>query len=327
MSNASDPELLSAIRERARTALVETLGRDSGSVILVGTPRHRNLGDTFIWDGNLRLMEEVGLDVICDTHWIPLSRIRDTPEAILVEHGGGSLGDLYMAEEERRRILVRTFPHRRIVFMPQSVHYRSREELQVSRDIYQSAPSLTILARDERSLSWLKENMPGIDAQYCPDLAFGMRRLNLKVPSGRGRTLTVARSDSESTQLDRSVVAPDWTFSSPNKLRWQMALAPRRVEKRLPLDLPRWLTAWGQSEILSANLSAAHQLFSGVSVVATNRLHVHIFCAIHDIPHFVADNSYGKIGSIFNEYSGAFNSAHWCDSLSEAQARAASFTL
>ena len=60
----------------------------------------------------------------------------------------------------------------------------------------------------------------------------------------------------------------------------------------------------------------------GVGAVATNRLHVHVFCAMHGIPHFVADNSYGKIRQIFQDYSGAFSTARWCGSLSEAMAEA-----
>ena len=53
-----DLRVLQSLRDQARAALAEALGEQPSPVILVGTPRHRNLGDTFIWDGQRRLLEE-----------------------------------------------------------------------------------------------------------------------------------------------------------------------------------------------------------------------------------------------------------------------------
>jgi pyruvyl transferase EpsO len=53
-------------------------------------------------------------------------------------------------------------------------------------------------------------------------------------------------------------------------------------------------------------------------MVVTNRLHGHILCVLLGIPHFVSDNSYGKLSAFHGDWTHESPLVTWCDSEEDA---------
>ena len=316
-----DHRYLAELRRRTLDALGPVLGRER-DVVLLGTPRHRNLGDALIWAGGLGYLESLGNRVV---HHGDSGRYRDEhsktfpADAILVLHGGGNLGDRYPSEEGFRRHVVRTLGHREIVVLPQTMGYRDPAAERAAYADYRSADHLTIFLRDEPSLTKARTRMPDVRWSYCPDVAFGAP-ITPTGPSAGGRVAVVARNDDERAEGDVNVTSEsDWQISRPNQIVWQVAMAIGRIERRLPSPRrPSAAVRAANRVLLELNVGAARHQYDGAAAVATNRLHAHVLACLLGIPHFVADTADGKVAPIFREYSGGFSTAHFAESLSAA---------
>lgn len=328
---AHDAAYLERLRAATREVLRDALGPGPHDIVYLNVPRHRNLGDSLLWMGALQHLDRLGHRIVRQSDQ---GRYRDgdlrkvSSQAVIVFHGGGSLGDLYPPEDEFRRHVIRRHPARRFVLLPQTLYYSSAETERVAMSEYRAARDLTVLLRDERSVDAARR--AGLAARFCHDVAFGA---DLQAPRSEARSgvLVVARSDHEAASTDTAGDAPcdDWTFSAANRVAWQAALAVGRVYKRLP---PTGMALLGPGEqganraLLRLNIRAVEALFARPAAVATNRLHAHIAAALFGIPHAVADNSYGKVSTIFREYSGRFSTARLAGSLSEAVRMAGALT-
>ncbi|MFC4553892.1 polysaccharide pyruvyl transferase family protein [Georgenia faecalis] len=325
--NITDLHYLSTLRTATETILREALGEAPKPIALLDAPRHRNLGDSLIWLGELQYLTSLGHEIVytADIGRFFSDDIARLPaDTVLVLHGGGNFGDLYPAHDSFRRHIVEAHGDRRIVVMPQSIHYQDHETLRHAGAAYSRAADLTLLVRENRSLDIAKENFQGVDVRYCYDAALGAPIEDTK-SSARDGILTLARGDQEALPADLSLARTagmrDWEFTPLNSAAWKGAIAVGAAYKRLPGMARRPFYRANLAALdycLRLNVSAALHQFSGRSAVATNRLHAHILAALLGIPHAVADNSYGKVSSIYEEYTGAFSTAHLVDSLSEA---------
>jgi pyruvyl transferase EpsO len=57
-------------------------------------------------------------------------------------------------------------------------------------------------------------------------------------------------------------------------------------------------------------------------VVITDRLHGHILSVLMGKPHVVLDNSYGKVRTFFETWTGPAGAGQWAESSDEAMAKA-----
>lgn len=307
-------------------------------VILVGQPVHRNLGDTLIFEGQLATLARLGVRVryratIDSTRW---EEIRALPKHWpILCHGGGNFGDLYPLEHRFREAVVREFPDRKIIFLPNTVHFQGASSIREAQAALAPAKDLTLMMRARRSEAFAKEHFGEHRVLYCIDSALGvdagsnpsyLRRRSTH-PS---RVHLAARADCESrgeqVQVRPGDTLKDMPFTLLGRPLWTLSrLATDWPAGHLPSGNVRRLVREGQSRLLARfNLHAFPAFLRGAGVVATNRLHVHVYCALAGIPHVVADNSYGKVSEIFREYTGSFSTAHWADSLQDAYEQAVS---
>lgn len=320
--NPADKALLQALRDETTSTLETVLGRGR-EVVMLDTPRHRNLGDSLLWAGSLVYLARLDHRVVYHTDQ---GRFRDSDvrrfprDAIVVFMGGGSLGDLYPAEDGFRRHMIKTFPDREYVILPQSFHYESNHERESARRDYGRAASLTVMLRERQSLAAISDAMPELRAVFAPDVALG---LDVNSPDEAKDVVVIARKDAEG--LEDAPTWRDWRFTWTNRLAWQLAMSRGRTYKRLPRlfwDAASSDLARANSRLLKLNLSAARDQYRHARSAATNRLHAHILAILMGIPHAVTDNNYGKIAAVFHEYTGRFETAHWAESLGEAVALA-----
>lgn len=329
-ASPEDREYLADLRLTTRTVIEEALGGRRDAVLL-GTPRHRNLGDSLIWLGEKSYLRQIGCRVHYEADWSNFhdeDLARAPGNAVVLFQGGGNLGDLWPEEEKFRQYVLERYPRRKFVLLPQSIHFEDDAAARISAEGYSRTRDLTLLLREQRSLEFANRIFSGTRTAFCPDAALGAdfpRR-----PSGPRQEvpLVLARNDVERSDADAGFVAGvDWTTSRSNLLAWIALIRmdafltwPSHRLVRASASLRRRLTQGA----LALNCAGARRQLSPYPAIATNRLHAHVLATLLGIPNFVADNRYGKISGVL-AYTGPFSTSFPCRSIGEATERAREF--
>lgn len=246
---------------------------------------------------------------------------------MLILHGGGNMGDLYPAHDAFRQHITTGFNNRRIVSMPQSIHFRDERNRARSTVAYRRAQRLTLLARDRVSLDKMRISYPENEVMFCPDVALGAV-LGRPSVDRRAEPLILERTDEERVGRDtRLPSAVDWSPNTGNRGMYFYHLAvialTKRMTKRVFRDgrsMPGTLIRHRQrhnAALLRLNVAAATAQFSGRPAVLTDRLHAHILATLLGIPNVVVDNSYGKIQAVVDAYTHAFSTTIKADSMAD----------
>jgi exopolysaccharide biosynthesis predicted pyruvyltransferase EpsI len=221
----------------------------------------------------------------------------------------------------RRRVL-RDFPERRVVIMPQSIWVHGVEAERTAAE-YGRHEQLTLLVRDQASLAAAREQL-GIDATLCPDAAFGLDRPTPGL--GQQGILLLLRVDGgavDDTPADiRSV---DWP---PERGVDYVRRATMRVASRASIasaaagrfSAANYLTA------AQHRTEAALRLLDGRQLVCTDRLHGCILGILAETPLVLVPEKTGKLRSFhqtwLTEYSGTTMAKDLNDALAQVAALA-----
>lgn len=306
-------DLIEDLRQTLITT-VAPLMRGARRVALVDFPNYHNVGDSALWLGALRLLEACGIErpvYVCDRGSYDSESLerRLGGDGMIVLSGGGNFGDVWEAHQNLRERVIRDFPHRRILQLPQSIHFESPERLARASAVLDAHPDLTLLVRDARSLA-IARGAFRAPAILCPDLALALGRLTRPVRATRP-IVWLSRRDREKAPGPVPVPPPglkpiDW----PRTPRTPSAILNRRLSKRLARSPRRyaWLLDVFESScrrVARQRLDRACRLLASGRVVVTDRLHTHILCLLLDIPHYIADNSYGKVRGLHEAWTHA----------------------
>lgn len=314
--------------ESLRTRLQETLRplvTPHRRFALIEFPNYANVGDSAIYLGQLAALRALGLDApcfVCDIRTYDRAEVarRIGPTGAILLTGGGGFGDLWPEGHALREEIVGAFPGNPIIQLPQTIHFERAESLRRARSVLNAHPNLTLLVRDRRSLEIAATEFraPSI---LCPDMAFGLGSLNRPVPASH-RMLWLLRTDKESTTAASHVVdgiRTDWVDERLTLLRAvsvvlgrAVRLGPLRRLARPPLSRIYPLLA-------HQRLHRGLKILASARVVITDRLHGHILCVLMGLPHVVLDNSYGKLSSFRDAWTGDIDSACWAGSVAEAR--------
>ena len=193
------------------------LKKSSKRVLLMGTPRHGNLGDQAIVMGELYLLRqcypeyeiiEVSADMLRDKNrWIwNVLHIEDliSKNDTIFLHGGGNLGTIWPGEERIRTYVINHFVNNRIIIMPQSIYWGNDESArQKIASVYNAHPDLHLLCRDEMSYLRAKETFSKVHLYLLPDAVTAFyRHLPIKCDSKRCGVLLALRNDAEKVRND-----------------------------------------------------------------------------------------------------------------------------
>lgn len=305
-------EALSSITE---DLLTRELG-NARQVALLDFPSHMNVGDSMIWAGEVASLGRIGVRVryIADaTRYDPGVLRRVHPEGPILLHGGGNFGDLWPSFQDFRERVLTDFPDRKVIQLPQSIHYADRGRASSADHAMGNHPDFLLLCRDHASLTLAADLLPSVRRAWAPDAAYGWR----PPTSGgtRSGTLVLLRRDHEAQLSTKTVeewcrrnlaststVFADWGLTGVDAARWRLARVPGAIARRVPQvhRLPATTAALsrGYASMLHLNLDAGLRLFRNKRLIVTDRLHAHVLATMLDIPHVVLDNSYGKIASV-----------------------------
>lgn len=296
--NAYTSDVNTLVVEELRAKLVsaarETIG--SGPHALLDFPNHGNVGDSAIWLGELQLLKALGagrpayVSVHKNCDFNALDRFTGS----ILLHGGGNFGDLWPRFHNFRLEVLRRFPGRPVIQLPQSIHFDGQAMFDETRRVISKHGAFTMFVRDEKSL----EIAQGFDCEVrlAPDSAF---MLDIQRSSPTSDVLFLRRKDKERAPIAAGELPANWTEAD-----WvaEPATKWRRHKLRAFLSdlrggLPR---SDSVRETLYRNL-AQERLARGIALlstghqVVTDRLHAHILSALMGINHYVLDNSYGKL--------------------------------
>lgn len=330
--NEEDHHLLEEIQDQTLAILREVIGAGYKNVVLLDFPLHKNAGDSLIYAGEKRYISRLGLGrpYTVDSGWFDIDRLmKSLPESVVLFQGGGNLGDLWPEVQNFREAVIPLIHGKKVVILSQSIWFTDPAQAARANRIFSAHGDVTLLLRDYDSLQRSSELLPDVRALFCPDMAFGNLPFRRRRPA-RQPLLFLSRDDKEKKEALKSSpaltslarVTTDWDsgMSAFHRAQWVAAKLPGRVYWKMTKArsfFERLLLV--SLHFLSAiNLASASRIISQGDVLITDRLHAHVFAILHGIPHVVLDNGYGKIASVFRDYSGGFTTAHYASTGEEA---------
>lgn len=291
------PEMTDAIDR-----ILRPLISPEASYALLDFPTHCNIGDSAIYAGEIAVLDRlVGRPAVhVSSRRTPVDVIRRIdPDTLLLLHGGGNFGDIWLPYQRYREAVLTACTEHRIVQLPQSIHFRDEAERDRTARAIAAHPNFTLLVRDRPSFDLAQAHFD-CETILCPDMAFGLAPVPIPNVSKKHETLCLIREDAERhegmnrSDFDALGDVVDWPIYSdpisfPVRMGFRLtagiAHGPRAMKLRELAfrRYARWMTERG----LRLLASAEH--------VVTDRLHGHILSTLIGKPHVTLDNSYGKI--------------------------------
>jgi pyruvyl transferase EpsO len=314
-------ELIEKLKEKIHSCLDEFITNEPFA--LVDFPNIRNVGDSAIWLGELAYFSnrhKTQPAYISTMHNLSEQDLdAHVPSGPIFIHAGGNFGDIWVGHQDFRERILKRWPDRPVIQLPQSIHFASQARTDQAARIIDEHKNFTLLVRDEASLNFAQKHFD-CRVLLCPDMALYIGPLQWQRSEPRLPVLAMLRGDRESTGLHdtstlQDVPVEDW-ISEP-WLPIRIAKARGRIRALPSLD--------AMNMRLSQYNAAAHQrLNRGIQqigrarAIVTDRLHVHILSLLLGRPHAVLDNSYRKINNFMSAFTGETSLAYCADSLADA---------
>jgi exopolysaccharide biosynthesis predicted pyruvyltransferase EpsI len=298
-------------------------------VALVDFPNHPNSGDSAIWLGQLRYLEEKGISLAytCEMRSFSARRLtRALPSGTVLLSGGGNLGDLWPTFEEFRERVVGSLPDHRLIQLPQTIEFASDVALARAATLFSTHGNLTMLVRDSQSLA-VATDMFGLSAALAPDMAFALGPLPR--PEPQRSVVLLARRDIERIGAS-SESGSDWPSYASSGLAYPVIRKTSKIAGRIAKHVPTpgssgWRVLDRTYTMLARErLASAARMVGAGEVLVTDRLHGHIIAMLMGVPHFLVDNSYGKLRRFHETWTADSTITHWADDLASAVEQATS---
>lgn len=300
---------------KTKLSVIDNVVPRGSRIIYLDIPLHLNVGDLLIYKGTEQFFKQQKYKVLARyTDKASLQFIHKTKslpsDVVIVLHGGGNFGDLYPHHQLLREEVIKKFPNNKVVFMPQTVHFKSLDRMEQSANVINKHKNLTIFCRDTRSYQILKDNFCD-NVILCPDMAHSLWGV-FPVQAGKDilrDTLWMIRKDIEETNLasleglPNSSAFEDWEDICTDKDRSYMRFMFRleRVNSLLGLNLFPVVSMWGR--YTDELVYRVNRYFMSHKQVVTSRMHGHILCCLLGVNTKLLDNSYGKNSTYFDAWT------------------------
>lgn len=322
-----------SIVSQLQKAILSTIGDlmpKNDQFALLDFPDYANIGDSAIYVGESDLFKRFSrrpayVAAMHHTDWQAMeAAIGNGPIYI---QGGGNFGDLWTDLNDFHEEILRRYPNRRVVQLPQTIYYENPEKAASMAALCKAHTDFVLLVRDQRSFDFAKENFKA-DIRLCPDSAFMIEKLDRTAPTHE--LLMLIRQDKETQGVDISkhqfpgdrVLVIDWPEEQSDNSLFGKIKAYASANAHEP-----WTLLPGNKHRRRGNLlemvarrrvKKGADLLSQGRTVITDRLHGHILCTLLNIPHVVIDNSYGKISGFAKAWGTFGENRYFAQSLDEA---------
>lgn len=294
---------------KRRLSTITSFFDTSHRCVYIDYPLHTNVGDLLINLGSEQFFTEHGLHIWKRYNYYDFPRRIPGigQDDVLLLHGGGNLGDIWFNFQGFREAILEQYPRNRIIFLPQTAHFRSPEREAASIRRMAAHGNLHVFARDHVSLECLKKG--GLNCvSLMPDMAHSLAGvLKLGEEVATESELHLMRCDLEASpppsELGTRNRPPiDWdhgTFSVSRRMLHRFIANTVKGVGRCgpPIDLHR-LWYWHRDKMIGDGIS----LFARHKTVATNRLHGMLLGILLGRSVLAWDNGYGKLSAYYDSW-------------------------
>ncbi len=292
---------------------------------LLDFPDHSNVGDSAIYAGEVRILTELGAappSYVCTFRSFDPARLAQAcPEGPILFHGGGNFGDLWPAHQEFREEILARYPDRKIVQLPQSLHFQDEANVARCARAIAAHKGFHLLVRDRRGEAFARERFD-CPVELSPDSAFALGPLPRRGAPDLDvllllRTDLEARGDRPRAPLPPGWAEDDWLGDDS---LGRAARAAIHLEAVLRGRLGREAREeWKYDRLAMQRVDRGLKLLSRGRGLITDRLHAHILAILLDVPHVVLDNMYGKITNYLSCWTSEYPAVRVCSTLAEAR--------
>jgi exopolysaccharide biosynthesis predicted pyruvyltransferase EpsI len=287
----------------------------SAPAALLDFPNHSNVGDSAIWIGEIAYLRQhhgIRPAFVCtkdQVNWEVMERA--VPTGPILIHGGGNFGDIWPEHQLFREAVLKRFPGRLVVQLPQSIHFSSSTELRRAAEVIKAHGNFVLFVRDKQSYQRACDAF-SCPIHLCPDMALCLGPLQTPVQPTH-ELLFLLRTDKERSVAaigsaagvpDNAVVA-DWLEEDARlyqKIRLRTAASSLLALGHRVLDKNRQRERFYRN-LAESRLDRGLRLLSSARAVITDRLHAHILCMLLGVPHSALDNSYGKLSGFIEAWT------------------------
>jgi exopolysaccharide biosynthesis predicted pyruvyltransferase EpsI len=345
--NDIDSEYLRGLRASTEATLRSVIG-DAVDVALLDAPNQTNVGDSLIWAGEIAYLRSLGLRIryVSDMKtYDPAELRRAMPSGVVLLHGGGNFGDLWLGHQNHRERIVKDLPDYKLVQLSQSIFFASPERAKQADEIIGAHPDFHLLLRDSLSIERATNILPSLTPIFCYDMALGYQPPAITHAPSSDSLLIIARQDKEGVSGLHTVgddwvpgltaTNTDWHSEGWLAVKWQLARRAMKLQHRLVRYRRRlpWLPTFPQrvvqrliASLNDINIAGALKLYSSARLIVVDRLHAHVLAILLGIDHVALDNNYQKIGAVFQDYTGKFSTARYATDTEVARAYVREFT-
>lgn len=295
-----------------KTEALNTAILPRSSVGYVDYPMHINVGDLLIFLGAMNFFKWNNNSIpsffcLFDARASAFDSLEEVD--VIACHGGGNFGDIYPAHQDLRHNIIKAFPNKPVVIMPQSFHFSSDESMRNSAKIFTSHDNVTIYVRDQPSFDIARKHFSD-QVFLSPDMAhrlydeFTPIRQHARQTSQEFRLM---RRDVEAIPgqfgSDTKTQSYDWRdiMSFIEKLRIERHRRASKLSGTSSRPDPKSLMSYHRT--INSVVKAIAKRVAGRSPWTTSRLHGAILGLLLDRDILLCDNSYGKNSRYFLEWA------------------------
>jgi pyruvyl transferase EpsO len=305
---------LKALIDAALTPLIDN------DYLLLDLPYHDNLGDSLIWQGTEDFLSKFPHKCLFRANRDGLAYVDCAikhKNAIILLHGGGNFGDIYPFYQRFRREVIARFPDRKIIIMPQTIHYNNIANLDADAKFFAAHPDVIICVRDKMSLDLANQWFCKNKVLLVPDMAFYMDMTKYKRSREQGQSLFVKRIDNElSSDVNYSCVPNDAVVSDwpPAHRRFTFSRNTVRINYLNERFGGSFRVVFNKAfytvvdkifyhYIKGQNVRKAVKFLSGYKNIYATRMHAGILSVLLEKENTVMlDNSYGKNAAVYDTW-------------------------
>ncbi len=285
------------------------LFRNVKKVYLFDFPNHSNIGDNAIYYGEIMFCTCNRLDLnyveTVSTSSVKRWYVLDKKKGVILLHGGGNFGDIWLPLHEYRLRILSYFRDSKIIQLPQTVFFKDKKILENTKRVIGQCRDFTLLVRDSKSFEFAKKYFD-CNVFLCPDMAFGIPIEDImdKISNIESdKILCLKRNDKEDNGIecaDECNTVEDWV-NVENKKRVQLLRKFIRLYSYAPskfflLNQLLERCFYGLSQELTVAGLTQLNLYD---YIFTNRLHAHIFSLLLGKPHTIVPDKFGKIKNFY----------------------------
>jgi exopolysaccharide biosynthesis predicted pyruvyltransferase EpsI len=312
----------SNLKKNIKRKLSKKIDRD---YYLLDIPEHKNTGDLFILRGELEFLNNFKFKCKYTTGKTFFDRKKINSKNLILLHGGGNFGDLWIKHQKFRERVIYEFKKNPILIFPQTVYFKYGFNLRRSISIFSEHPNLTICARDKKSYNFLKKHFSKNKILLVPDMAFfiNLNKKNLSYKSYNvKKILYICRRDKELTKeynLDylKDCDIRDWPSVELNLLYVIENIIFKLINHSLKfLKIKKRATSFifkKDKNLLKEGINFINKY----NLIITNRLHGGIISLMLNKPTIILNNNYNKNKQFYLSWLKKFKNCYFANNQKE----------